>query len=171
MKQVHIKILQQYQNPYEGFQPIQQNAQKFYQEQLLPSIAERFNMTGGALTSPAFHSQAHQGAQSLTENLAGMQSQYGLQNRDQALRALGMGLTQQNENFPMSSQPGLMQSPGFWKGLAGLGVGLGTGFFLGPQAGFQAGYSTYNALGGNQQGYDKSSELIGNAYNAYRGGQ
>lgn len=64
-----------------GFGPIQQSATNYYNEQLLPSIAERFGQTGGALSSPAFASQLNAGSRQFAQNLAGQQSQYDLMNK------------------------------------------------------------------------------------------
>jgi hypothetical protein len=100
-----------WQNPYEGFEPIRQNALNTFNQQVVPGLAERFGaMTGGAMSSPAFASQLGAAGQQLSQGLAGMESQYGQQNRQQALQAMQMGGSRQFENMFMPRQPGLVES-------------------------------------------------------------
>jgi hypothetical protein len=102
--------LQGFQNPYAGFDPIAQRATSQFQQQIIPSIAERFtSMGGGSLSSPAFASQLGQAGSGLAENLAALQSQYGLQNRAQMLSLLGLGLTPQYQFQQTPEQPGFLQ--------------------------------------------------------------
>ena len=87
------------QNPYEGFEPIAQQAQSQFNQQTVPSLAERFaGMGHNALSSGAFASQLGQAGAGLQENLAALQSQYGMQNRQNALQQLQLGLRPQFEN-------------------------------------------------------------------------
>lgn len=107
------------------FAPIAQQARTQFQQQTIPSIAERFTaMGGGALSSPAFASQLGQAGAGLEESLAALQSQYGFkeqalrQNLLQTLLALGM-----QPAFETAYQPA---SPGFAQQFAsGLGSAAG----------------------------------------------
>ena len=131
--------LQRLQNPYQGFQPIQQQATNFFNQQVVPSLAERFTSMGGmggsnAISSPAFASQLGQAGAGLSENLAALQSQYGMQNQSQALQQLQLGLQPQFENVPVAGQAGagegllqlLMQiAPGLIFGAATGGLSSG----------------------------------------------
>ena len=99
-------------NPYAGFEPIAQQARSNFQQQTVPSLAERFtSMGGGALSSPSFASQLGQAGAGLEQALAAMQSQYGMQNENQGMNMLAQGLTPSFEN---NYQPG---SSGFGENL------------------------------------------------------
>lgn len=98
-----------------GFAPIAQRARTQFQQQTIPSIAERFTAMGeGAQSSPAFAQLLGQAGAGLEEGLAAQEAQYGLQQQGllQALlgQLLGVGLTPQFETAYMPSQPGFLQS-------------------------------------------------------------
>lgn len=109
------------QDPYKGFDPIRQQALNTYNQQLVPSLAERFTSmgAGNALSSPAFASQLGQMSQGLSENLAAMMARYGQQNQEFGSHLMGMGMQPQFENTYIP------ESQGFLSGmLGGLGGGL-----------------------------------------------
>lgn len=115
VQQMLSQLLQQgsqkLQNPYQGFEPLAQEARTNFQQQTVPSIAERFtSMGGGALSSPAFASQLGQAGSGLDQGLANMKSQYGMQNENQGLRMLQQGMMPSFSNTYMQSQPGLGES-------------------------------------------------------------
>lgn len=98
-----------------GFAPIAQRARTQFQQQTIPSIAERFTSMGaGAQSSPAFAQLLGQAAAGLEEGLAAQESQYGLQQQGllQSLLAslFSTGLTPEFENAYQQSQPGFLQS-------------------------------------------------------------
>jgi hypothetical protein len=91
---------QNIQNPYSGFEPIEQRARSQFQRNTIPSIAERFTSMGdNALSSGAFASQLGHAGAGLEEALAALRSQYGMQNRAQSLQELLGGIQPQFENF------------------------------------------------------------------------
>lgn len=95
------------QNPYAGFQPIAQQARSQFNQQTVPSLAERFTSLGNnALSSGAFTSQLGQAGAGLEEALAALQSQYGMKNQQNALSLLSLGLSPSFENYYQKSQPG-----------------------------------------------------------------
>lgn len=95
------------QNPYGGFAPIAQQARSQFNQQTVPSLAERFTAMGqNSLGSPAFASQLGQAGSGLEEALAALQSQYGMQNQKNALQMLALGMSPGAENFYRGSQPG-----------------------------------------------------------------
>lgn len=103
--------MQGLQNPYQGFQPIADQATRQFQQQIVPGLAERFTSLGDGstrLTSPAFASQVGSAGADLASNLAALQSQYGFQQRGQALDMLRSGLTPQFENIPLQGQQGAL---------------------------------------------------------------
>lgn len=112
------------QNPTQGFQPIKERALSTYQNQVIPSIAERFTSMGGhgsgALSSPAFASQLGQSSSDLTQGLAGMEAQYGQNAIAQLLQILNLGLTPQFEQAYRPGTTGLLGPL-----LQGLGSGVG----------------------------------------------
>lgn len=105
-------------NPYQGFDPISQRARSQFIQQTIPGLAERFTGTGGALSSPAFASQLGQAGAGLEEALAALQSQYGLQNQQNALSFLQLGIE------PYRSQYYRPAQSGFGGELLGMGTNL-----------------------------------------------
>jgi hypothetical protein len=101
--------MQQLQNPYEGFEPLAQEAMSDFEQRGLPALAEQFTSLGSnKITSPAFASQAGQARAGLSERLAAMKSMYGMQNRQQGLQQGALGLTQKNQNFSIPGQQGAL---------------------------------------------------------------
>lgn len=122
--------LQGLQNPYEGFAPIAQQARSQFQQQTVPSLAERFSSLGNnATSSPAFASQLGQAGAGLEEGLAALQSQYGMANRGQLMQLLQLGLQPQYEYFPLQAEPGLLQS--ILPALGRLGAHTGAAYLTG----------------------------------------
>lgn len=114
--------MQQIQNPYQGFQPIAQNAIGQYNRQVVPGLAERFSAMGNnSMSSPAFGSQLGEAGTDLQERLAAMQSQYGLQQQDLGQRLMGMGQSPQFENMYTAGGPS-----GWSNAFGGLSQGLGS---------------------------------------------
>jgi hypothetical protein len=125
------------QNPTAGFQPIAQRAINRFEQQGIPSIAERFSSLGNnALSSPAFASQLSQGRAGLESELAAQEAQFGQQNISQMLQLLGMGLQPQYESYQTQGEPGLFQQilPTLGRlGMGALGAGLTGGWSAIPQ--------------------------------------
>lgn len=142
------------QNPYAGFEPIEQKARSNFQ-QSIPSLAERFvSMSPSALRSSGYMSALGRAGAGLEESLAALKSQYGMQNRSQMMQLGQMGMQPRFENV---MHPG---SPGFLQSMAGpllsmiLSGGLGAGF---------------GALGGGMMG--QSGARMGGLMGLLRGGQ
>jgi hypothetical protein len=114
-QQAILQLLQQLgiqglQNPYAGFEPIAQQAQNQFNQQTVPTLAERFSSLGSNnISSPAFASQLGQAGAGLSTDLAAMQSGYGQQNIQQLLQMLQLGLQPQSENIFRPGQPGVLQ--------------------------------------------------------------
>lgn len=97
-------------NPTAGFEPIAQQARTQFQQQTIPSLAERFGSLGSnALSSPAFATQMGQAGSNFEQGLAALQSQYGMQQQSNLMRLLGLGLQPQFENVTLPGQEGLQQ--------------------------------------------------------------
>jgi hypothetical protein len=111
-----LQLLQQLgvyglQNPYQGFSAIEQQAENQFNQQTLPSIAERFTAgTGGALSSPSFIAQAGQAGAGLRADLAAQKAQYGQQNIGQILQMLQLALQPQFQNVHRPQSNGLVQN-------------------------------------------------------------
>lgn len=157
-------------NPYQGFQPIANQAVSQFNQQIVPTLAERFTSMGGAgtasLSSPSFASQLGQAGAGLAEQLAAMQAQYGLANRQQMgnersqfAQLLGLGLTPQFDTAHFGAQPGLLQQ------LAGPATQLALAYFTGGASGLgslggmgaASALSSLNSSGGYGQGFNNPS--------------
>jgi len=93
------------------FGPIEQRARTQFGQQTIPSIAERFTGMGeGGQRSSAFQAALGRAGAGLEESLAGMKSQYGLQQQGLLQNLLGMGLTPQHETAYFPRQPGFLES-------------------------------------------------------------
>lgn len=113
------------------FAPIAQRETERFKTDIMPSIAQRFTSMGSQSTGSGRAEAMRRGGVDLGTQLAGMGSQHGLQQNQQLMQLLGMGLAPQQENFFM---PG---NQGFLGGMApGIGEGVGQGI-----AGFMGGGS------------------------------
>lgn len=92
-----------------SFAPIAKQAQTRFSTQTVPALAERFTALGGR-NSSAFQGALGAAGAGLQENLAGMESQYGLQqnaqNQNLMKLLLGLSLSPQFENIAFGGQPG-----------------------------------------------------------------
>ncbi len=95
------------QNPYEGFDDIAKQATNQFNQQTVPSLAERFTSLGNAsLSSPDFAANVGQAGAGLQQNLASMKQQYGQQNKQNALQQLQLGMQPSFQNYYQQRQPG-----------------------------------------------------------------
>jgi len=120
-------------NPSAGFEPIAQQARTRFGQQTVPMLAERFLGSGQNLASSGLTQQLGQAGAGLEEALAAMQSQYGLQNRSQALQALSMGLQPQYQFFQTPEQQGLFAQ------LLPMAIQAGLGYLTGGASGAMMG--------------------------------
>jgi hypothetical protein len=99
------------QNPYGGFEGIENQARNQFAQQTVPSLAERFTSLGNnSLSSPLFASQLGQAGAGLEGDLASQKAQYGQQNIQQILQMLQLGLQPQFENVHRPQSNGLAQN-------------------------------------------------------------
>lgn len=88
-------LLQQLQNPISAqkvnYQPLMQQAQRQYAQEIIPGIAERFSSAGGQ-RSNAFRNALTNSGQGLAERLASLQLQADLANRSAGQQAQGLDL-------------------------------------------------------------------------------
>lgn len=149
--------LQGMQNPYQGFQPIEDQARTNFAQQTVPSIAERFTAMGNsASSSPLFASQLGQAGAGLEGNLAAMKSQYGMQNQSQLMQLLSMALQPQFENYMQPGQGGFAQP--VLQALGRAGVGAAGGAMMGGPAGAAAG-GLAGLFGGGSGGQSQVSMM------------
>lgn len=123
LEQLFSQGLQGLQNPQAGFQPFADQAINKFNTQTVPGLAERFTSMGGGQRSSAFQNALGSAGANLNQNLAAMESQYGLQNRAGLLDQLKLGLT---PSFHTIQRP---KQAGFLEGL--LGPMLGGGSYRG----------------------------------------
>jgi len=117
------------QNPYAGFEPIEQKARSSFQ-QSIPSLAERFvSMSPSALRSSGYMSAMGRANAGLEESLAALKSQYGFQNRGQMMNLGQMGMQPRFENVMHPGSSGFLQQ--LAGPLAGMGLGAATGGMIG----------------------------------------
>lgn len=120
---------QNMQNPYAGFEPLQQQIMSQFHNQILPGIASRFTSgTGGGLSSPSFTQQLGSGARGLAESLAAHKVNYGQQNRQFGLQQTQLGLTPQFQSSYVPRQSGFLENAGV---AAAHGLGRAAGAYLG----------------------------------------
>jgi hypothetical protein len=99
---------QNMQNPYEGFEPLQQETMNRFYQDILPGIKEQFaGQRGGALSSPDFGSQLSSGASGLSALLNAQKARYGQQNKQFGLQQIQQGLTPQFDIQPRERSAGL----------------------------------------------------------------
>lgn len=119
------------QNPYAGFDPIQEQFQKQFETQTVPGIAERFTAlgSGGSQRSSAFQNALGSAGSELATNLAALKSQYGLQNRSALLNQLQLGLTPQFETVNEPGTQGFLSNllQGGFQGAGALSGAYGSG--------------------------------------------
>lgn len=118
--------IQSMQQPFD-FSPLEQRARSQFQQQTVPSIAERFTAMGaGSQRSSSFPQLLGQAGAGLEEGLAAQRSQLGLQERGQQqnllMNLLGLGLQPRTEQFYIPRSPGFVESL-----LPALGQGVGSG--------------------------------------------
>lgn len=95
------------QNPYGGFEDLQNYTNENFKKNILPSISERFSSLGNnSLSSPAFSSQVGQAAGQQNYLSSLLRHQYGQQGRQNALGTLALGLQPSFQNYYKASQPG-----------------------------------------------------------------
>lgn len=145
------------QNSMSSFAPIAQNAQRNFQTQTVPGLAERFtSLGGGQLGSPAFANMLGQAGAGLQSDLASQEQGFNMQQEDMQnqnlMRFLQMFLQPQFENLQHGQQS---------SGLSNLFSQIG-----GPlaQAGLAYGSGGLSALGGMGAG------MASNAMSPGRGG-
>lgn len=95
------------QNPYAGFEDISNYATSQFNQNIVPSLAERFSAMGNnSISSPAFASQLGQAGSGLAQALAAMKQQYGQKNQQNALSLLALGLSPSFENYYQQPESG-----------------------------------------------------------------
>jgi len=112
-----------------GFAPIAQQARTQFEEQTVPSLAERFTAMGGQRSS-AFPQALGQAGAGLEQGLAAQQAQFGLQERGLLQQLLGTGLTPEFDTIRFKPQPGFLESgiaQPLFQGLGQALPGLATG--------------------------------------------
>lgn len=128
---------------YEGFEPIAQRAMSRFHSDIVPSLAEKFTAMGGSghLGSSSFAGELGKAGTDLSEGIAALQAQYGLQNQGQQNQLLSLllsgALQPQFENNFVSPVQGILgkAAPGLGRlGAIGLGAGVGGFFGGGPGA-------------------------------------
>lgn len=136
----------------EGFDPIEDRYRKLFEEQTIPSIAERFTAMGsGNQSSSAFPAALGRAGSDLESQLAALRAQYGQQQEAFDVNKM-LGLLPALEKNYLTNRPGFGESLGqsvLRGGVSGLGD-LAKMYFANKLMGSQSsiGNSTGNILGG-----------------------
>lgn len=141
--------LQGLQNPYEGFEPIAQQARTQFQTSTVPSLAERFTSMGsGGQRSSAFQGALGQAGAGLESNLAALQSDYGLRRQGMLQNLLGQALQPNFDTRFVQHEPGFLESAlgSISGGLSQYGAMKGLGMFGG--LGQNQAQGSFGGLGG-----------------------
>lgn len=94
----------QLQNPYQGFDPIKQDALSTFFQEIVPALQEQFSASGSnSASSGTIKSQLSGAGANLAEKLAAFQAHFGQQNQQNALQQLQLGLNPRSEFI---SRPG-----------------------------------------------------------------
>ncbi len=132
--EVQQQIMQQYMsasqgNP-QGFEPFAQQARQNFNTQTIPGLAERFTAMGGGQRSSAFQGALGNAGANLEGQLAGLKSQYGLQQQNQLLPMLEQNYQTRQPGFAenalagsISALPSLVQGYGLQQRMNKLGGG------------------------------------------------
>lgn len=118
-----------------GFEAIKNKAITNFNTDTIPSLAERFTAMGNNRNSSAFQGALGSAGAGLQENLAGLESQYNLQQGGQQqnllLSLLGLFLRPQFENNFMAGGQGIFHglAQGVGQGIGGLGAASVGKFF------------------------------------------
>lgn len=99
---------QQLQNPYEGFDLLQNQIMDTYNQQIIPESLERFNALSGGRGS-SFANTIKSGNQGLAQQLLHHKLSYGQQQKQQALQQAQVGLQPQFQVGYQGARPGVVQ--------------------------------------------------------------
>lgn len=102
------------------FTPIEEQARQGFQQNTIPSIAERFTSMGGGQRSSGFQQTLGQAGAGLESNLAAMKQQYNLQRQPLFQNMMNMGLRPQFENIIHPKSSGILGGL-----MGGIGQGIG----------------------------------------------
>jgi hypothetical protein len=128
---------QQIQNPYAGFDPIAKRATSMFQQQTLPTLAQRFTGMGeNALSSPSYQHQMSGANEDFQERLAALMANYGLHQQSLGQGLMGMGLYPEFENMYQPPQDTWLSSMfGGLSGAAGASSGMDLATLMNNQQG------------------------------------
>jgi len=99
--------LENLQNPYKGYEQLEQQARDFYQQQLVPDVAGQFTgATNGRFSSGNFTQQLGNAGSGLSALLNKQKMDYAQRNREFGLQQLQFGGGQQFQNQAVDAQAG-----------------------------------------------------------------
>jgi hypothetical protein len=89
---------QQLNNPYQGFEPIKQDALNTFFQDIVPRLQEQFSASGSnSASSGTLKSELSGAGSGLAERLAAFQAHFGQQNQQNGLQQLQLGLNPHSE--------------------------------------------------------------------------
>lgn len=88
----------QLQNPYQGFEPIKQDAMSTFFQDIVPRLQEQFSASGSnSASSGTLKNELSGAGATLAERLAAFQAQFGQQNQQNAMQQLQLGLNPRSD--------------------------------------------------------------------------
>lgn len=120
------------QNPYEGFEPIKQDALSTFFQDIVPRLQEQFSASGSnSASSGTIKSQLSSAGSTLAEKLAAFQAHFGQQNQQNALQQLQLSLNPQSDFINRDNKGGILNNARdiATAGAGGFGNALGRWIF------------------------------------------
>lgn len=142
-------------NPYAGFEPLQQEAMRQYQQQMYPSLMSKLASFGEG-NSGSYGQMGNQQLQDFISMLNAQKAQYGMQNEKMGLGMTQFGNENTFENFFRPRQQGMLEQIG--------GKMLNNVFSTGPE-------TFVKMWGGGQGGPQIGQQDQGNTQFTQGGGQ
>lgn len=100
-------------NPYEGFNDIQNDVMRHFKQEIIPGLNTQFAKSGNNNPNSPIHQQNIYGAgQDLATRLASLRSQYGMANKNFGLRQIDVGLRKPFETTLLGGEPGALKEFG-----------------------------------------------------------
>ncbi|HVW99259.1 MAG TPA: hypothetical protein VHA52_02295 [Candidatus Babeliaceae bacterium] len=152
-------------NPSQGFEPIKNEALSTFHQNIVPLLYNQLNAQNGqnAISSPQLHTNLSSAGSSLAQKLAAMQSGYEQNNKQNALNQLGIGLTEQNINYPVEGSSGLLGNLIEYLPLL-LSAYVGTPLPITPSRNRSSGFDFSNINQGIAQNRSRLENLFPNVY-------
>ena len=97
-------------NPYEGFEPIQNDVTRHFRQEIIPELNNQFAASGSNNpNSPVRQTNLYGAGANLASRLAALRSDYGLRNKEFGLKQIDVGLRKPFETTLLQGEPGALK--------------------------------------------------------------